>query len=128
MTTNLLPGDLVRITSEPYYRNVKFHYSDRSKGFNIGDIAEVIKGPDEDGDYKLKNTETGEKGWVNGEHLERLPAVTQPLSEYRRRTAVNDNEFWALPCGDHKNLLEEAIERIEEMERRLNVLEERDGR
>jgi hypothetical protein len=123
--TNLFPSDVVRISSEPYYRNTKFHYSDRSDVFDVGDVAEVIKGPDEDGDYKLRNTETDETGWVNGEHLERLP-MTQPLSRYRHRAKENDNEFWALPCGDHKNLLDEAIERIEELERRVRALEARD--
>ena len=34
------------------------------------------------------------------------------LAEYHRWSQFDDNLFWRLQCGDHLNLLDEAIARI----------------
>lgn len=52
---------------------------------------------------------------------------TPSLAEYRRQAAENDNTFWYLQSGDHLNLLEEAIERIEAVEALAEQMEHEHG-
>ena len=42
------------------------------------------------------------------------------LDEYLKDT--DPNTFWKLSCGEHENLLDEAIERIEELEKQNKKL------
>jgi len=42
------------------------------------------------------------------------------LDEYLKDT--DPNMFWKLSCGEHENLLDEAIERIEELEKQNKKL------
>ena len=35
------------------------------------------------------------------------------LAEYHRWSQFDDNLFWRLQCGDHLNLLDEAIARVD---------------
>lgn len=45
------------------------------------------------------------------------------LSEFLQKYEKDDNEWWRLPCGDHQNLFEEAVEEIERLELRVRDLE-----
>ena len=38
------------------------------------------------------------------------------LDEFIKKYEINDNEFWILSSGEHQNLLDEAIEKIEKLE------------
>lgn len=38
---------------------------------------------------------------------------TLPLAEFRMREKEDPNLFWRLRCGDHQNLLEEAIDHMD---------------
>ncbi len=44
---------------------------------------------------------------------------TMTLAEYRRQAEDNANAFWYLSAGDHQNLLQEALDLIEELEEKL---------
>jgi len=46
--------------------------------------------------------------------------VKMTLDEYLKDT--DPNTFWKLSCGEHENLLDEAIERIEELEKQNKKL------
>lgn len=48
-----------------------------------------------------------------------VPDVTPPLNEFLARFEQDDNEWWRIPCGDHLNLFEEAVSRMQDAERRL---------
>jgi hypothetical protein len=48
-----------------------------------------------------------------------VPDVSPPLDEFLKRFHEDDNEWWRVPCGDHLNLFEEAVSRMEAAERRL---------
>jgi hypothetical protein len=41
------------------------------------------------------------------------------LDNYIRESETDPNLFWRLDCGDHMNLLDAAIDRIEELEARI---------
>jgi hypothetical protein len=41
---------------------------------------------------------------------------TVALSEFLLRYRQDDNEWWRLDCGDHQNIFDEAIERLETAE------------
>lgn len=43
------------------------------------------------------------------------PEPTPSLAEYRRQAAEDPNAFWRLKSGDHQNLLDEAIEQIDQL-------------
>lgn len=47
------------------------------------------------------------------------PDVTPSLDDFLARFEFDDNEWWRIPCGDHLNLFEEAVERMQAAERRL---------
>lgn len=48
--------------------------------------------------------------------LAHVNTPTPSLAEYRRRESEDDNTFWRLESGDHMNLLEEALDRIDALE------------
>lgn len=48
-----------------------------------------------------------------------VPDVSPPLDEFLKRYEHDDNEWWRIPCGDHQNLFDEAVERMQAAERRL---------
>lgn len=47
--------------------------------------------------------------WVNDV---RDSGVSPTLADYVRWSKFDDNLFWRLSCGDHQNLLDEAMDRI----------------
>jgi hypothetical protein len=53
-----------------------------------------------------------------------VPDVTPPLDEFLARYDVDENEWWRLAPGHHLNLFEEAVERMQQAERRLASQEE----
>jgi hypothetical protein len=50
------------------------------------------------------------------------PDVTPPLDDFLREYEQDDNCWWRIPCGDHLNLFEAAVERMQAAERRLAAL------
>jgi len=41
---------------------------------------------------------------------------TPSLADYQKWSEFDDNLFWRLSCGDHQNLLDEAVEALEAWE------------
>ncbi len=41
---------------------------------------------------------------------------TMSIVEFQKGEEKDDNLFWRLPCGDHQNLLDEALAHIEKLE------------
>lgn len=41
--------------------------------------------------------------------------MTQPLDEFRADYEADDNVWWRTECGDHMNLFDQALERIDEL-------------
>jgi len=46
---------------------------------------------------------------------------TAPLDEFIKAYEADDNIWWVIGCGHHMNLMDAAIERIEELERELKA-------
>jgi hypothetical protein len=53
---------------------------------------------------------------------------TMSLDNYIRGSETDPNLFWRLDCGDHMNLLDEAIDRIEDLQEEIAVLKARHER
>jgi hypothetical protein len=47
------------------------------------------------------------------------PDVTPPLDEFLKTYEQDDNVWWIMDCGHHMNLFDQAVERMEQAERRL---------
>lgn len=55
-------------------------------------------------------------------------ALTPSLAEYRKMEEKDSNLFWRLDCGHHQNLLDEAIDLLDEANDKLALMEEENGR
>lgn len=68
------------------------------------------------------------KGGMTGEEykllLEMAQTSTPTLEEYQEMRAFDSNVEWRLPRGTISNLLELALERIEELEEEIKDIEE----